>query len=162
MDWKFILLSGVTIILFSVGLAGIALPFLPGIPLIWLATIIYAIFTNFQEVTYSVLAVFTFLMIFSLLVDYLANLYGAKKFGAGKWGMALAVVGMMIGLITAGLIGLIIGPMLGAIIGELLSGKSHKQALKAGLGTIFGFLGGILIKFVIGLIMIGIFIWQVV
>ena len=94
-------------------------------------------------------------------MDYLANLYGAKKFGAGKLGIFFAIIGMMTGVVAAGLVGLIIGPLIGAIIGELLSGKSHRQALRAGLGTIVGFLGGTIIKFIIGLVMIGIFIWQV-
>ena len=161
MDWKYLTLTGATILLFTVGLAGIALPFLPGVPLIWLGTVIFGIFTNFEEITLLILAVFTFLMLFTVVIDYLANLYGAKKFGAGKLGIFFAILGMMIGLLSAGLIGLIIGPMIGAVIGELLSGKSHRQAFKAGIGTVVGFLSGTIIKFIIGLVMIGIFIWQV-
>lgn len=162
MDWQQLVLTIVTILFFTAGLMGVALPFLPGVPLIWLGTIIYAIFTDFEEITYLILGAFTTLMLFTLVVDYLANLYGAKKFGAGKLGIIFAILGMMIGLLVAGLIGLIIGPIVGATIGELLSGKSHRQAFKAGLGTIAGFLGGVLVKFVIGLMIIGIFIWRVI
>jgi len=140
---------------------GIALPFLPGIPLIWLGIVIYGAFTSFARLSFLIIVVFTVLMLFTVIVDYLANLYGAKKFGAGKLGIFFAIIGMMTGVVAAGLVGLIIGPLIGAIIGELLSGKSHRQALRAGLGTIVGFLGGTIIKFIIGLVMIGIFIWQV-
>lgn len=161
MDWEYIVLTVVTIIFFAVGLTGIALPFLPGVPLIWLGTVIYGAFTGFKRVTLLILAIFTILMLFTVVVDYLANLYGAKKFGAGKLGIFFAIMGMMAGLITGGLIGLIIGPMIGAVLGELLSGKSHRAAFKAGIGTVVGFLGGTIIKFIIGLVMIGVFIWQV-
>ncbi|PIS42898.1 MAG: DUF456 domain-containing protein [Candidatus Kerfeldbacteria bacterium CG08_land_8_20_14_0_20_40_16] len=161
MDWKYIILTGTTIIFFTVGLMGIALPFLPGIPLIWLGIVIYGAFTSFARLSFLIIVVFTVLMLFTVIVDYLANLYGAKKFGAGKLGIFFAIIGMMTGVVAAGLVGLIIGPLIGAIIGELLSGKSHRQALRAGLGTIVGFLGGTIIKFIIGLVMIGIFIWQV-
>lgn len=161
MDWKSFILIGVTVLFFAVGLAGIALPLLPGIPLIWLGIVIYGAFTGFKETGLLTMIIFTVLMFFTVVVDYLANLYGAKKFGAGKLGILFAIIGMMVGLLTAGFIGLIIGPMVGAIIGELLSGKDHRQAFKAGIGALVGFLSGTIIKFIIGLVMIGIFIWQV-
>ena len=161
MDWQYIILMGVTIILFAVGLVGTVFPILPGIPLIWLGTVIFAIFTHFEKIGYLVISVFTLLMIFSIVIDYMANLYGAKKFGAGRWGIACAVLGMIIGVLTLGLIGLLVGPLIGVIIGELLSGKDFQQAFKAGIGTLIGFLSGTIVKFMIGLIMIGVFIWQI-
>jgi hypothetical protein len=106
------------------------------------------------------MTVFTLLTGLSFLIDYLANIYGAKKFGAGRWGIAGSILGMMIGIITGGLVGMIVGPIVGATIGELISGKDHRRALKAGMGTFIGFLSGTLIKFTIGLLMIGIFFWQ--
>jgi len=161
MDWKYIILIGVTIIFFTIGLMGIALPILPGVFFIWLGSVIYGAFTGFKEISFPVIVVFTAMLLFTIVVDYLANIYGAKKFGAGKLGIFFSVIGMMIGVVTAGLIGLIVGPIIGAIIGELLSGKNHRQAFKAGIGTLVGFLSGTIIKFLVGLLMIGIFIWRV-
>ncbi|MFA6272027.1 MAG: DUF456 domain-containing protein [Patescibacteria group bacterium] len=160
MGWEVIIFLGVAILFFAVGLVGIVFPLLPGIPLIWLGALIYAFFTDFREVGWLVMTVFTVLTIFSFVIDYLANIYGAKKFGAGRWGIAGSILGMMIGIITGGLVGLIVGPIIGATIGELISGKDHRRALKAGLGTFIGFLSGTLIKFIIGLLMIGLFFWQ--
>lgn len=160
MGWELLILLVIAILCFTVGLVGIVFPILPGILLIWLGALIYAIFTDFREVGWLVITVFTLLTIFSFVIDYLANLYGAKKFGAGKWGIAGSILGMMIGIVTGGLVGLIIGPIVGATLGELISGKDHRSAFKAGMGTFVGFLGGTLIRFIIGLLMIGIFFWQ--
>jgi len=161
MDWPYFILMSVTIILFIIGLAGTVIPILPGVPIIWLGTVIFAVFTNFEKVGYWVIAFFTLLALFSIAIDYVANLYGAKKFGAGKWGVIGAFVGMVVGIITAGFIGLIIGPLIGAFVGELISGKEGAKAFKAGIGALVGFLGGVLVKLVIGLIMIGVFVWRV-
>jgi uncharacterized protein YqgC (DUF456 family) len=95
------------------------------------------------------------------VLDYVANLYGAKKMGASRWGILGAFVGMLVGLFTGGVIGLVAGSFAGAILGEILAGKTGSQALKAGIGTFLGFLGGTLIKFVVGCAMLGIFLWRI-
>lgn len=161
MGGEFLILLIIAILLFALGLLGTVIPFLPDTPLIWLGVLIFVLFNNFQKISILSFGLITFLMIFTLVFDYLTRLYCAKKLGAGKWGMAGAVLGTIIGLLTGGLVGLLVGPILGAALGELISGKSYHQAIKSGLGTIIGFFAGTLVKFVIGLVMIGIFIWQI-
>jgi len=87
---------------------------------------------------------------------------GAKKFGAGKWGMAGALVGGVAGLFSAGVLGIIIGPFIGAIVFELAGGKDFRSSLKIGLGTLVGFLGGAVGKVIIAVTMIFIFLYQVI
>src|SRR3990170_3497668 len=128
-----------------VGMAGIVVPIIPSIPLIWLGAFLYAIFTHFEKITWMVLLIFALLTIFSIVLENLGNVYGAKKFGATRWGI----------------IGLIIGPVVGTVIFELIGGKGYKGALKSGLGNFVGFLGGSVVKVVIGLTMISLFIWKV-
>lgn len=160
MDISIILLTIGVFIVFIVGLAGLFIPVLPGIPLIWLGTAVYALATGFEHVTGGDLTFFAVLTIFSIGIDYAANVMGAKKYGAGKAGIFGAFAGMLLGLIFAGLPGLIIGSFLGAFAGEIITGKSSGQALQAGWGTLVGFLGGLLIKFVIAFTMIGWFIYR--
>jgi uncharacterized protein YqgC (DUF456 family) len=110
---------------------------------------------------WNILVTFAVLTGFTMILDYVANLYGAKKMGATRWGILGALFGMLVGLFTGGVIGLLIGAFVGAVLGEVLSGKTESQALKAGMGTFLGFLGGTLIKFIVGCIIIGIFLWKV-
>lgn len=156
-----IVLLIISLLIMLTGLVGIVVPVIPSTPLIWFGALIYAIFSGFEEITIGVLIVFTVLTIFTLAVDFLANVYGAKKFGASKWGIAGSTIGMVAGAITTGPIGLIVGSFLGAVVFELLLGKRYKEALNAGLGAFIGFLGGSLIKLIIGLIMVGFFVWKV-
>ncbi|HHT9150660.1 MAG TPA: DUF456 family protein, partial [Candidatus Wujingus californicus] len=78
-----------------------------------------------------------------------------------KWGIIGSIVGTGVGFYTGGPIGLILGPVIGTIVFEFIGGKGYKGALKSGLGNFVGFLGGSILKFVVGLAMIIVFIWKV-
>jgi len=151
----------VTAILFIVGLVGTFLPILPGTPLILIGALIYAYFSKFKDVTPTTLIILAILMGIALATDYVSSTIGAKKMGAGKWGMIGALLGAIIGFIVANLAGLIIGPIIGVITLELIGGKRVKEALRSGMGTLLGFVGGTIFKILIAIVMIGIFLIKV-
>ena len=151
-----------TAALMLVGLIGCIIPVLPGPLLVLLGAFVYAWHTDYTVVSWAVLGVLAGLTLFSQLLDYLASMIGAKKFGAGKWGMAGALVGGVAGLFSAGVLGIIIGPFIGAIVFELAGGKDFRSSLKIGLGTLVGFLGGAVGKVIIAVTMIFIFLYQVI
>lgn len=158
--WEIILFA-ISIIIMLTGMAGIIVPIIPSIPLIWLGSFIYAIFTHFEKITWVVLLIFALLTIFSIVLENIGNVYGAKRFGATKWGIIGSIVGTGVGFYTGGPVGLILGPVIGTIVFEFIGGKGYKGALKSGLGNFVGFLGGSILKFVVGLAMIIVFIWKV-
>ena len=70
---------------------------------------------------------------------------------------------MVVGLLFLGPLGIIAGPFLGAYTGELLHDNNQKKALKASLGALVGFLGGVFLKFSVALIYLYFFsaiIWK--
>jgi uncharacterized protein YqgC (DUF456 family) len=155
-----LLFIGVLLIML-IGLAGVFLPVLPGIPLIFGGAILYGVLTEFKEITANLLLVFAGLTLLSLAIDYFANYLGVKKMGGGRAGAFGAVLGLLLGIFV-GLWGILIFPFLFAVLFELMAGKKDSQALKAGTGAFLGLLFGGLVKFILGCIMIGIFIWRVV
>jgi len=148
--------------LMLIGLAGSILPFLPGSPLILLGAFIYAWHTDFMVITWGTLTVLLVLVILSQVLDYLASILGAKKFGASRWGMAGAFIGGIIGLFFGGILGILIGPFVGKLLLELFRGREMNASLKIGLGTLIGFLGGVVGKFIIALTMVGIFLAKII
>ncbi|OOP56740.1 MAG: hypothetical protein AYP45_06900 [Candidatus Brocadia carolinensis] len=94
-------------------------------------------------------------------MENLGNVYGAKKFGATRWGIIGSLVGTGAGFFVGGPVGLILGPIVGTIVFEMIGGKSYQGALKSGLGNFVGFLGGSMLKLIIGLVMISLFVWRV-
>ncbi len=143
------------------GLAGIVLPILPSIPLIWAGVLIYAVYDGFESISWVLVLIFGVLTILSVILDYFGGVIGAKKYGATKWGLIGSVIGGIVGFFMGGIIGLIFGPFFGAVLFELIFGKDFRSSLKSGVGTLVGFLGGAIAKLVIGVIIIGIFIWKV-
>ena len=93
-------------------------------------------------------------------VDFLGSYFGAKYFGATKWGAFGAILGALIGLFF-GIIGLFIGPVIGAIAGEIIAGKRMIDAGRAGWGSLLGNIGAMVAKLIIALAMITIFLVSV-
>lgn len=155
-----IILFIVALIVMLVGLAGVILPILPGIPLIFAAAAIYGILTGFEQISFQLLLVFAGLTIFGLVVDYFANFFSVKKMGGGTAGALGAVIGLLIGIFIHWL-AIIILPFILAVIFELMAGRRGGKALKAGTGAFIGLLFGGLLRFTIGCVMMGLFIWTI-
>lgn len=155
-----IVLFIVALIIMIIGLAGVILPVLPGIPLIFAAAALYGILTGFAGISLNIILILAGLTVFGLVVDYLANYFSVRKMGGGRAGAIGAVVGLMIG-IWFGLVWIVLLPFMLAVVFELLAGKEGRRALKAGVGSLVGLLFSGLLRFIIGCVMVGLFVWAV-
>ncbi len=121
---------------------GIFLPVLPGVPLAAVGALLAAWLTGFDALGVTPLLVVAGLTLLALLVDYVAGLIGARRFGASRAGVWGSVVGALLGLFLLPPFGFLIGALAGAVGGELLSGRAPREALRAGFGVFVGTLGG--------------------
>lgn len=147
-----------------IALAGLLISIvgLPGVILVFLGSLIWSASNSFNYLTWPWLFLFLIMAIASTLVDNLAVILGAKKYGASNWGIVGCIVGIIVGTIVANIPGLLVGAFLGAVAAEmLLSGKDRNQAIQAGIGTLLGFFVGVFLKFLLALVMI-IAWWQLV
>lgn len=145
-------------VLFAVGLIGTVLPFLPGTTIILAGAIIHRMMLGPEKsVGWFVIAILVLLTLASYVIDFLGGYFGARYFGASRWGTFGAIVGAIVGVFF-GLIGLFLGPVIGAIAGEFVAGKKMIDAGRAGWGSLLGNLGGMVSKLLIGLAMIVIFL----
>src|SRR5499427_5914280 len=150
-----------TIALFAVGLIGTVVPVLPGTTIILAAAIIHRMMLGpDKSIGWHTIIVLVLLTVVSYALDVLAGYFGAKYFGATKWGTFGAVLGALVGLFF-GLIGLFVGPVIGAIAGEVIAGKRMIDAGRAGWGSLLGNMGAMFAKLIIALAMISIFLVNV-
>ena len=147
---------GLAVALVLVGIAGVILPALPGLPLVFAGMLLAAWAGDFQQVGWVTLVVLGLLTLFSVGVDFFATLVGAKRVGASRKALIGAVVGTFAGLFF-GPIGLFAGPFVGALLGELWHGREIGQAAKVGLGTWLGILLGTVLKLGLAFAMLGLF-----
>jgi uncharacterized protein YqgC (DUF456 family) len=148
MDY-FLLISGIVLML--IGIIGCLVPVLPGPPLSYIGIILLHLsrFGQFSKTTLIVLGLVTIAV---TILDYIVPVWGTRKFGGSKYGARGATVGLIIGFFL-GPAGIIIGPLLGAIVGELIFRDDMKYAIKAGFGSLLGFLTGVGLKLAASLIM---------
>ena len=139
------------------GFAGLVLPALPGVLLIFAGLVFAAWAENFAYVGWGTIAILGALTAAAYLIDFLAGLFGAKRFGAGKYGVIGAAIGTVIGLIFS-LPGIIIGPFIGAVLGELYANKDLQSASTAGFGVWIGMAIGIAARIAVAFVMVGVFL----
>jgi uncharacterized protein len=150
-----------TIVLFAVGLIGTIAPVLPGTTIILAAAIIHRIMLGpDKSIGWRTIIVLVLLTLASYALDVLAGYFGAKYFGATKWGAFGAILGALVGLFF-GIIGLFAGPVIGAVAGEFIGGKRMIDAGRAGWGSLLGNVGAMVAKLIIALAMISIFLINV-
>lgn len=146
------------VVLILVGIAGVVLPALPGLPLVFVGMLLAAWAGDFQQIGWGILVVLGLLTLLSVGVDVFATLVGAKRVGASRKALLGAVLGTFVGLFF-GPIGLFAGPFVGALLGELWHSRELGQATKVGLGTWLGIVVGVVLKLGLAFAMLGLFLF---
>ena len=111
---------------------------------------------GFAKVSVFVIVIIGLIAALAWGVDFVASIITAKKVGASKQALWGTAIGGIVG-IFAGIPGLIIGPAVGAILGELLAHQDKSRATTVGIAAGLGFLLAMAAKWVLTLLMLGIF-----
>ncbi len=149
---------GATLVLMAVGLIGTVLPIFPGTTVILAAAILHRIMLGSGKgLGWWSLGLLAMLTLASYAIDFAGGWFGAKRFGATRWGTLGAVAGALVGLFF-GLPGLLLGPVVGALLGEIIAGMKLIDAGRAGWGALLGNLVAMLSKLLIALAMVGWFL----
>jgi uncharacterized protein YqgC (DUF456 family) len=147
-DYILVVLGSIIMIL---GIIGCLVPVLPGPPLSFIGLLLLH-FTRFGQFTAWTLIIFAAMAVLVTILDYLVPVWGTRKFGGSKYGTRGAAIGLVVGFFL-GPLGIILGPLLGAFVGEMIFKDNFNYALKAGFGSLIGFLTGIGLKLAASFIM---------
>lgn len=150
-----------TLLVMLFGVAGAVLPGLPGTPVIFLGALGHRLWFQDRGASWAVIAALGLLAALSMLLDFFATTYGARRLGASWRGMAGAILGAMIGLFVLPPFGLVLLPLVGAALAELLGGRQWAEAGKAGVGAALGVLAGTLGKVGCSLAMVALWLFNV-
>lgn len=154
LEWLYYVLA---LVLILVGLAGVILPALPGLPLVFVGMLVAAWADDFERIGWISLTILGLLTALSLAVDFFATVVGAKRVGASGKALLGAAVGTVAGMFF-GFVGLFIGPFVGALLGEYWHSREVGQATKVGLGTWLGIALGVVLKLGVAFAMLGYFV----
>ncbi len=152
----------ITLILMLVGLFGLVVPIFPGMIVIWLAALGYGVVTGFTTLGWVLIVVLTLLMIAGATIDNV--LMAAKAHEEGASWLSI-VMGML-----AGILGTIFFPPFGGLIAaplvvwllEYLRQRDAGKALASLRGLAIGWGASFVVRFMLGLAMIGIWlVWAI-
>ncbi|WP_455948037.1 DUF456 domain-containing protein [Lelliottia jeotgali] len=155
MDHSFILYL-LAVVLVLVGIAGVILPALPGIPLVFAGLVLAAWADDFVHVGWLPLTVLGLLTLLSFAVDILATVVGAQRVGASRKALWGTFLGSIVGVFFMP-IGLFVGPLAGALLGEYWHTRELGRSTKVGLATWLGILLGFALKLALVIAMLGLF-----
>ncbi|WP_163971765.1 DUF456 domain-containing protein [Oceanobacillus halotolerans] len=144
----------IIIALFIASFIGILFPIIPSVLVLWIGFFLYHFVIDADELAvyfWIAMTVFTLILI---VADIIANSYFVKKFGGSKWGERGAAIAVIVGSFVTPPFGIIIVPFIAVVIIELLQQRTVKEAVRASIGSLIGFLSGTAAKIVIQLIMI--------
>jgi uncharacterized protein len=125
--------------------------------------------------TWVAVAVLAVLAVVGELVEFGAGAAGAAKQGASRRGVALSIVGAMVGSIIGvaigtpipilgsfvmALLGGAVGAFAGAYLGEAWKGRPEADRIAVGRGAFAGRIWGTVGKLAVGAVMLAIFAWD--
>ncbi|GAK04216.1 probable membrane protein NMA1128 [Geomicrobium sp. JCM 19037] len=152
-----ILWIALAVIMFALAIIGVVYPIIPSAPAYILSLIFLALYTGFDTFNTFYWVAQGILVVFMFVIDFLTSYFGVTKIGGSKAAVWGSMIGLIVGpfIIPLPLFNLLIGAFVGAVLGELIAGGSSlKKLSKVGLGSLLGFIAGVLGKFV--LIFIGV------
>jgi uncharacterized protein len=138
-----------------VGLAGVVLPAVPGSVLLALGAVLVAWAEDFRRVSGWTVAVCAVLAAAIWATDLVAAALGAKAFGASRWAVIGAGIGLLVGMFL-GLPGIVLGPAVGAVALEYARDPDFERAMKAGAGAFLGFVLGTAVKVSLAFAIVGV------
>lgn len=139
-----------SILLLFAGLLGCVLPAIPGPPLSFVGMLLFH--WAMDSFSFTSLLVFGVITLVVTLLDFIIPVWGAKVFGATKYGVYGSIIGMLLGIFFTP-IGMIGGLLAGAILGDMYGGRKFSEAIGSGLGTFVGTMVGMAVKLVVSGIM---------
>jgi uncharacterized protein len=133
------------LLIMALGLAGIVIPGIPGVLVVFGGALFYSLLSGFREFNAGWLVFMGAIAAGATAFDLVAAPAVARRFGASKWGVIGAIVGLVAGFFVGGPLGAILGPFIGAAALELVFGRDIRRAFQSGLGTAVGYVASLLV-----------------
>lgn len=145
------------------GLVGLILPIFPGLVVIWLACLGYGILEGFSTLGWVIISLVTLLMIAGSLIDNVIMTQQAHEYGAAWYSILIAMLFGIVGSFLLPVIGGLLGALLALFLVEWLRHRNWRTAFTSTRGWAEGWGWAFMIRFLMGLLMIGLsIIWMLV
>lgn len=148
----------VTLFFMLLGLLTLLIPILPGLVIMWLAALGYGIASGFNTLGIVLMVIITILAVAGSLVDNLFMGVGARRGGASWSTILVALVAGLVGTVAFPPLGGFIAAPLAVLLLEYIKLGDLGKAWAALRGMAAGFGAAVVVRFLIGLIILSLWI----
>ncbi|HEY4693491.1 MAG TPA: DUF456 domain-containing protein [Bellilinea sp.] len=136
------------------GLAMLLLPILPGLWVMWIAALVYALGTGFGTTAIIFMVIITILTVTGGLMDNILMGAKARVSGASWLAIGVALLGAVIGSILLPPLGGLLLAVAGIFLVEYLRIKDWRKALESTKGLALGCGWGVIARFGFGVLVL--------
>ena len=156
--WLQISIEILTLTFMLFGLFGLVIPVVPGLVIIWVAALGYGIAAGFGTLGWIMFAIISLLMVAGSVIDNILMGTQARQSGASWVSIAAALVFGIAGNFVLPVIGGLIAALLALFIAEWIRRKNWRESLKSVRGMAWGCGWAFVIRFIMGVVMIGLWL----
>lgn len=149
----------VILITMILGLVGLLFVIIPGLTIIWISALIYGILTGFDMLSIILFLLITALMLFGNVLDQLLMGAKAKKSGASWTSIFISTGAAFIFSILFPPFGGLVAALIALMVLEIIRLKDWRKAAQSSKQMAIGCMSAIALRFLIGLVMIGIWMF---
>jgi uncharacterized protein YqgC (DUF456 family) len=146
-------------ILMAVGLAGVIVPFMPGLPIIWGAALLYGIIGSFGGVGVTAMIAITVLAGIGMAATIVLPERAGSAAGASRSTLLFAGLMGLVGFFVIPVIGFPLGGCAGVLVAQYRETGDWDSATRSTVAVLKGFGAGILAELGTGLLMV--LVWLV-
>jgi uncharacterized protein YqgC (DUF456 family) len=143
----------------AVGLVGVVVPLLPGLLLVWVAGLAWAVAEGEGTARWIVLAVMTLLLAAGTLAKYVLPMKSAAARGAPLSTLLVGALCAVIGFFVIPIVGWLVGGVAGVYLAELVRHRDARRAWESTRAALLAMGIGMLIELAAGVAMVG--VWAV-
>ena len=129
-----------------VGIAGTILPFIPGLPIVWAAALVYGVVEGFGTVGWICFVIITVLAVGGMVAGFVVPQRKVQGGGAPFSTTVVGIVGAAIGFFVIPVIGIVVGAVVGVLLAERARTQSWDLAWASTKRAIVGFGIGALVQ----------------
>jgi uncharacterized protein YqgC (DUF456 family) len=150
-NWPVLIVVAATM---AVGLLGVVVPLVPGLPLIWLAALVYGLIEGFDVAGVVGMVVITALLVAGIVAKVVIPSQRAVEGGAPRSSIIVAAVTGIIAFFLIPVVGLPVGAVGGLLAAEYRRLNDWQRAWQSTRIVVVGFGVGVLVEFAAGIGMI--------
>jgi len=151
-------LAALTLLLLLPGFVGVLLPIVPGIPYMFVITLVFALLTNLRLITSQELAILGAIALASIIIDYSSGILAARLTGASKKASLYGLLAMIIGTLLLPPFGGILAMFIVILLIELKEYRDHRQAFRIASASLVGSISAVAVNFILAFLFLILFI----